>query len=175
MAVLKNPKHERFSQKLAKPGSTQERAYVLAGYKPSRAHAARLAANGNIQARVREIIEAGAQRAEISVEKILREMELLGFSNMQDYMKSGPDGDPYLDFSQLTREQAAALSEVTVEDFKDGRGENARDVRRVKFKLYDKRAALVDLGKHFGAFKENINVTGEVTVTKVERVVVGGK
>jgi hypothetical protein len=35
---------------------------------------------------------------------------------------------------ELTRDQAAALVEVTVEDFKDGRGENSRDVRRVKFK-----------------------------------------
>ncbi len=50
----------------------------------------------------------------------------------------------------LTR--AAALQEVTVEDFTEGRGEDKRDVRRVKFKLYDKRAALVDLGRHLGMF-----------------------
>jgi hypothetical protein len=46
-----------------------------------------------------------------------------------------PDGYPVLDYSELTRDQAAALVEVTVEDFKDGRGDDARDVRRVKFKL----------------------------------------
>jgi phage terminase small subunit len=79
---------------------------------------------------------------------------------MQDYMKAGPDGDPYLDFSGLTREQAAALVEVTVEDFKDGRGEDARDVRRVKFKLADKKAALVDIGKHLGMFKERVELGG---------------
>ena len=62
---------------------------------------------------------------------------------MADYMKSTPQGDPYLDFSALTRDQAAALSEVTVEDFLDHRGEEARSVRRVKFKLHDKQAALV--------------------------------
>jgi phage terminase small subunit len=63
---------------------------------------------------------------------------------MADYMKSTPTGDPYLDFSALSRDQTAALSEVTVEDFLDGRGEGARSVRRVKFKLHDKRAALVN-------------------------------
>jgi len=36
------------------------------------------------------------------------------------------------------------LTEVTVDDYIDGRGENARDVRKVKFKLGDKRAALMD-------------------------------
>jgi phage terminase small subunit len=81
-------------------------------------------------------------------------MAKLGFANMADYMKTGPDGDPYLNFGELTRDQAAALVEVTVEDFKDGRGENTRDVRKVKFKLADKRAALVDLGKHLGMFTE---------------------
>jgi phage terminase small subunit len=48
---------------------------------------------------------------------------------MLDYMKVGPDGDAVLDFSKLTRDHGAALIEVTVEDFKDGRGEDARDVR----------------------------------------------
>ena len=69
---------------------------------------------------------------------------------MMDYMKIGPSGDPVLDFSNLTREQAAALTEVTVDDYIDGRGENAREVRKVKFKLGDKRAALMDVAKLFG-------------------------
>jgi phage terminase small subunit len=33
-------------------------------------------------------------------------------------------------------------------------------VRRVKFKLCDKRAALVDLGKHLGMFKDKIERSG---------------
>src|SRR5262249_28053524 len=84
--------------------------------------------------------------------------------NMDDYMTVGSDGDPFVDLSKLTREQAAAISEVTVEDFKDGRGEEARDVRRVKFKLLDKRAALVDIGKHLGMFKERVERSGTVTL-----------
>ena len=73
-------------------------------------------------------------------------------------MECGPDGDPVLDWSRLTRAQTAALVEVTVDDFKDGRGEDARDVRRVLFKLADKRAALVDLGKYLGLFKDRLEI-----------------
>src|SRR5229473_632274 len=79
-----------------------------------------------------------------------------------------PGGDPYVDFSMLTRDQAAALREVTVDTYVEGHGENARKVRRIKFKLGDKRAALVALGKHFGLFaatKHERTDKSEVDVT----------
>ena len=102
-----------------------------------------------------------AEKAGVTVEGIVQELAKLGFANMADYMRVGADGDPSLDFSKLTRDQAAALAEVTVEDFKDGRGEEARDVRRVKFKLADKRAALVDLGKWLQMFIEKHEHSGK--------------
>jgi phage terminase small subunit len=110
----------------------------------------------HIQAALTEAMNARARRTEITADRVLQELALIGFANMADYMRAGPAGDPVLDFSALTRDQAAALVEVTVEDFVDGRGEDARAVRRVKFKLADKRAALVDMGKHLGMFIERI-------------------
>lgn len=53
------------------------------------------------------------------------------------------------------------MAEVTVEDFMDGRGEGAREVRRIRFKLYDKRAALVDIGRHLGMFTDKVQLTGK--------------
>jgi phage terminase small subunit len=41
------------------------------------------------------------------------------------------------------------------------RGEKARDVKRVKFRLADKRAALVDLGRHLGMFVNKHQYTGK--------------
>lgn len=54
MSVLANPRHELFAQGRAE-GLTADAAYEAAGYKPSRAHASRLAANGSIRARVAEL------------------------------------------------------------------------------------------------------------------------
>jgi phage terminase small subunit len=89
-------------------------------------------------------------KATVTADDVLAELEAIGFANMLDYMQAGPDKDPYLDFSKLTRKQAAALQEVTVEDYKDGRGEDARDVRKIKFKLQPKLPALIKLGDRFG-------------------------
>lgn len=155
------PKQQRFVQEyLVDLNATQ--AAKRAGYAQPQSQGPRLLQNVEICNAVRREQEKLGAAAGITAEKVIRELALLGFSNMQDYMRSGPGGDPYLDFSKLTRDQAAALVEVTVEDFKDGRGEDARDVRRVRFKLADKRAALVDLGKHLGLFvdKKQVEHTG---------------
>jgi len=153
MPVLKNARHEKFAQGLAS-GKTADEAYEQAGFKPNRGNASRLKANESILHRVEEIKAAVTEKAieklAVTKERIVEELAKIGFSNMLDYMRAGPDGDPYLDFSNLTRDQGAALSEVTVEDFKDGRGDDARDVRRIKFKLHDKKGALVDLAKLLG-------------------------
>ncbi|WP_184709918.1 terminase small subunit [Comamonas odontotermitis] len=153
------PRQQRFvDEYLVDLNGTQ--AATRAGYSPRTANeqAARLLANASVAAAVQAAKEKRAERVEITQDMVLKELAKIGFANMHDYMRVGPDGDPVLDFSALTRDQAAALSEVTVEDYVDGRGEDAREVKRVKFKLADKRASLVDIGKHIGMFKERIEV-----------------
>ena len=82
---------------------------------------------------------------------------------MLDYMKV-QGSDAIVDLSTLTCDQAAAIQEVTIEDYRDGRGADARDVRRVKVKLSDKRAALVDMGKHLASacLKSFTNIQGRM-------------
>lgn len=166
MPLLKNPKHEKFAQELAK-GKTADEAYRIAGYSKHRSNAARMIANDSIRQRVAEIQGKGAERAEITVERVINELAKIGFSNMLDYLRVTGEGDAFVDLSNLTREQAAAISEVTIEDFTDGRGEDARDVRRVKFKLADKRAALVDIAKISGFVIDKAVVDHRGTVTNV--------
>jgi phage terminase small subunit len=133
-------------------------AALRAGYSPRSAHSqgSRLLKDVEISTQIAAARDQQTERCQVTADKVIAELALLGFANMKDYMKATVGGDPYLDFSQLTREQAAALTEVTVEDFTEGRGDAARDVRRVKFKLADKRAALVDIGKHLGMFVDRI-------------------
>ncbi|MET3925635.1 terminase small subunit [Devosia sp. 2618] len=69
MAVLKNAKHERFAQGLAK-GMTADEAYVEAGYKPHRGNASTLRANQNILDRLAELQNRAAERAVVTVASI---------------------------------------------------------------------------------------------------------
>jgi phage terminase small subunit len=151
------PKQETFVREyLVDLNATQ--AAIRAGYSSRTAYS--IGEENLKKPEIAAAVDAGmkdrAERIEITADKVLRELALIGFANMADYMSTGPDGDPFLDFSGLTRDQAAALAEVTVEDFKDGRGEDARDVRRIKFKLADKKGALVDIGRHLGMFKDKV-------------------
>jgi phage terminase small subunit len=92
-----------------------------------------------------------AEKFSVTQEKVLQELAKLGFSNLADFTRLVGE-DRIIDLSEATRDQLAALAEITVEDYKDGRGEDARDVRKVKIRLQDKMTALTTLAKHLGLF-----------------------
>lgn len=73
MPALKNPRHERFAQELAK-GQTQEEAYAEAGYSDNKSAASRLGNDVNICERVASIQERGAVRAEITIGELTADL-----------------------------------------------------------------------------------------------------
>jgi phage terminase small subunit len=86
---------------------------------------------------------------------VLVELSRIGRANMADFVRAFFGcGDPVAAVDQLTPAQTAALAEVTVEQFMDGRGEQAREVRRIRFKLVNKIDALELLGKHHKLYVE---------------------
>jgi phage terminase small subunit len=92
-------------------------------------------------------------RAIMSADEVLSELTKLARSNAKSFAKVTSDGDVYIDPSEMTADDWAAVSEVQVEDYKEGRGEDARDVKKIKLKNYDKRAALESLSKVYGLQK----------------------
>lgn len=126
----------------------------------------------NIQAAMKIEQDLRTKRVGITVDRIVTELAKIGFANLIDYVTINDQGDAYVDFSKVNRDQMAAVMEITVEEYTEGRGELARDIKRTKFKMADKRAALVDLGKHLGMFIErkelNVNHT-EKSLSTEER------
>ena len=72
MPALKNPKHELFAQRRAE-GHTADEAYKLAGFKPDRGHASRLATNGSIVERVIELQAGAVERTTVTIESLIDE------------------------------------------------------------------------------------------------------
>ncbi|MFW1952197.1 terminase small subunit [Acinetobacter beijerinckii] len=150
-------KQQRFvDEYLVDRNATQ--AAIRAGYSAKTAYS--IGEENLRKPEVKKAIELGeaeiAERTKITQDKVMKELEKIGFSNMLDYITITNGGDPVTDFSALTRDQAAAISEIVVEEYTEGRGDEARNVKRTKFKLSDKRSALVDMGKHLGMFKDHL-------------------
>lgn len=152
-------------------------AAIRAGYSKRRASEIgyQLLRKTTVAAAITEQQQKRAAKTDITAEKVLRELALLGFSNTLDYVEVQPDGSAYVDLSALTREQAAAIQEITVDEYMEGHGDLARPVKKVKVKLADKKSSLELLGKHLGLFDDRIRLSGEVGVKIVDNIPEGGK
>ena len=163
-----DPKWRRFAEEyIIDLNATQ--AAIRAGYsaRTSKQQGSRLLTNVDLQEAVAELVRQRSERAKVTADQVVAELAKMGFANMMDYMRIGDNGDPFVDLSALTRDQAAGLVHFEVEDFKDGRGEDARDVRRVKIKLNDKVRPLIELGKHLGLFKGEIADADSINYAQV--------
>jgi phage terminase small subunit len=77
MPVLKNPKHERFAQELAK-GKTSEQAYEDAGYEPHPPNASRLIRNDKVIARLAELQGRVAEQVVVTAVSLIAKLEEIG-------------------------------------------------------------------------------------------------
>lgn len=163
MPVLKNARHEAFAQALAK-GQAAADAYVTAGYKESRSAASRLSTNVNIQARVAELVNKGAERAEIDIARVLKELVRLGTSDIRDaFTEAGQLKSPQA-WSDDFAASVASVEVVSRNVGKDADGNT--EIEHVhKIKVWDKNSALEKIAKHLGMFVERVEHSGEMNVT----------
>jgi phage terminase small subunit len=162
MPALANAKHEAVAVAyVADPERLGWRAYRSVYPKSSKGAAesswSALLKNPKFFARIAELAEAAAQGAVMAAREVLEELSKIGRANMADLVRAFFGcGDPAAAVDQLTPAQTAALAEVTVEEFMDGRSDEARQVRRVRFKLASKIDALELLGKHHKLYTDRV-------------------
>ena len=134
------------------------RAAIAAGYseKTARSIGQENLTKPDIASEIERRQQKRIAKLEITEEKVLQELALMGFARMDNYIGVNELGDPFIDLSAIKDDSglAAAVQEITVDEYTEGRGEDKREVKRVKFKLADKRGSLELLGKHLKLFTE---------------------
>lgn len=157
-------------------------AAIRAGYSERTANeqASRLLANVNVGAAVTAAMNARSRRTQITADRVLKELAKIGFADIRKAVSwdrsaateaegEGSSAKTTVANVQLVAsadiddDTAAAIAEIS---------QNANGGLRLK--LHDKRAALVDIGKHLGMFTERVQLTGDADnpVHIVERRIV---
>jgi phage terminase small subunit len=152
------------------------KAAIAAGCKERSAHAVgwKWFNTAEIRAEIDRRMAALFDRYAVTSDRIIRELALIAFANIGDFIAVQAGGSAIVDFATATREQIASLKSIEIDErTTDGA---ATGVRRVKISLGDKRQALMDLAKiarmlpadrleHIGAGGEpiafNVNVKPE--------------
>jgi phage terminase small subunit len=164
-----NDKQRRFvSEYLIDLNGTQ--AAIRAGYseKTAGAQAFDLLKKPELQEALSVAMQAREKRTGITQDRVLQELAKIGFSDIRRVVRwgntelkvnesgdeEGPTTEVYHGLcltaaDEIDDDTAAAIAEVS-----QGR-------EGLKVKLYDKRAALVDIGRHLGMFKDKVELSGK--------------
>ena len=174
MADLEDPQQEKACQ-LRASGASQVDAYAEAfGQVPDSGanNSSRFFRQPHIKARVTEIKARRTLLADLNeawvlvqLRSIAKNAKTIGDANLDDFFELDADGKRIgIDLRDVPRSKMAALDEVTIEEYVEGRGESAERIKRTKIKLRssnEARAALELLGKHLGMWPNKIEATGK--------------
>lgn len=157
-----NEKHKRFvAEYLIDLNATK--AAERAGYsaKTAKQQGSRLLTKADIIKAVGDKSEKRVEKLEITADRVLQELAKLAFANTSDYIQITDKGEAFVDLSKLTRDQAAAIQEIRVDETGGGSGDGRRErVQRTTFKLADKGLNLERLGRHLKLFTDKVEVSG---------------
>ena len=89
------------------------------------------------------------------------------------FKKINSDGTLYYDFTGATEAELELVDSITTETYMEGRGDDAREIRKFKITVNDRQRALDGLARIFGFNKDSLDVKGKLTL--VERLQQGRK
>ena len=161
-----SPRRARFVvEYLVDLNATQ--AAIRAGYSPHTAkqQGSRLLTDVDVSRAIAGGQRELAERHNVDADRVLTEYARIAFSDITDYGDVFVTGE--IDFDSLPPGTSAALADLVVDTFAEGKNEEARRVRRVRVKLHNKLTALEALAKHLGLFAPDRSETTSIPDTSV--------
>lgn len=127
-------------------------AAIRAGYSPATAKeiGCENLTKPNIAAAISQAMAERSKRTGINQDRVLQELARIGFAKITDVV------DPETAKIKLdaSDDDLACIQSIKIKPNEFG---TEREV-----KLYDKKSALVDLGKHLGLFKDKLELNGDM-------------
>lgn len=127
-------------------------AAIRAGYSPDTAGSigAENLKKPEIKSRIDQAMAERSRRTGINQDRVLQELARIGFAKITDVV----DPDTAKIRPDASDDDLACIQSIKIKPNEFG---TEREV-----KLYDKKSALVDLGKHLGLFKDKMELTGDM-------------
>jgi len=155
-----NNRQKEFIREYKLNGGNGKKAALMAGYSPRSAemHASRLLRNDKVLKELARREEAIEKKYEIDEERIIKELELIGFSDLKNYMMIDSDTGAIIakGFDEMPGDSSRALESVSedrvIHENKDGTKIVVND--KVKFKTHDKLKALEMICKLKGLLRD---------------------
>lgn len=149
------PKQEAFVLEMLKEPGNAAAAYRRAGYAAANDRvaavcASQLLAKPIIFAAIEEARQTRKERGLIDADRVVKELCLIALSDVGevlDFSRPEPRLRPANEISEAARR---SISSIKVRRYVEGRGEAAREVEVVEFKLWSKLDALGKLMPHVG-------------------------
>ena len=158
-------------------GRNKRRAMRDAGYKASSAdqNASSFFKNKAIVTEIMRREKELRERFQIDREWIVERLARIADSGrtLAKFKKVDKAGNLYWDFSDATTEDLEVIESLTVDEYSEGRGPGAADVKKTKIKAQSPQSALDSLARILGLNTDRLKVEGELTV--VEQLQAGRK
>lgn len=128
-------------------------AAIRAGYSPNTAEQIgyQLLQKTSVSNEIYRAMAERSKRTGISQDRVLQELAKMGFAKITDVV----DPETAKINTSASEDDLACIQSIKIKPNEWG---TEREV-----KMYDKRAALVDIGRHLGMFKDNMAMTVEVS------------
>jgi phage terminase small subunit len=127
-----------------------QRAGYTANYDTARVESSRLLAKPNIQAELRDLVEARLERLDIDADKVLREVQRIAFSDIGDILDFTGDAVRMRSARQIPLRARRAIASIKGKRTRVRGTDPPQEVEVIEFKLWNKLAALVKLMRHLG-------------------------
>lgn len=149
-----NDKQERFCREYVIDLNGNQAA-IRAGYSEATAQeqSSRLLSNVKVESRIKELQQGIAKRLDITADMVVAELWALGVYNIKDFVKDDNTINKLSDMERDTLRPVVGIK-VTEKTSNFVSGDSETTIT-TDLKLADKRAALVDVGKHIGIFEKD--------------------